>query len=311
MRASRIGPSLASSLLALALPALGHAQSLNVEFGNAGSTPAATYAAAGLAGTWNTVGVLPTGQRQALVGLDGAATPAKIYMNGGNSVTMLNVNDPGTSGEDQALMDDMLICQCNPVDMCLWVENLTNGEYEVTTYAMTPSEPTRFCPVRVDNGTPGPTNVGGVWPGAHQELTTFSRHTVTVTNGVVAFHSGTYNGFFQAGMNGFQLRMIPAVGVDAIDLGPSSIRSVTPNPASSIQRIDFHLASAGNGSLEIIDLGGRLVWRRSLAGLAAGPHTFEWDGRDLSGHASPPGIYFARLAGLGSASSLHKLVRIE
>jgi FlgD Ig-like domain len=311
MRVISLVRSFAVVSCVIAVPSFVAAQSLNVDFGDAGSTPSASYAAAGLAGTWNTVGVLPTGQRQGLVDLAGQPSAAKIYMNGGNSVTMLNVNDPGTSGNDQSLMDDMLICQCNPVDMCLWVEHLTNGEYEVTTYAMTPSEPTRFCPVRVDDGTPGPTNVGGAWPGAQQELVTFSRHTVTVSNGVVAFHSGTYNGFFQSGMNGFQLRLIPATGVDPLGTSSTRIRSITPNPAASIQRIDFSLASARDGALEILDLTGRVIWRRSFAGLAGGLHTFEWDGRDLAGHSSPPGIYFARLAGVGPGASLHKLVRIE
>ena len=310
MRVATLVRSLSVVLGVLALPSFAAAQSLNVDFGDVASTPSGSYAAAGLAGTWNTVGVLPTGQRQSLVDLAGQPSAAKIYMNGGNSVTMLNVNDAGTSGNDQSLMDDMIICQCSPVDMCLWVENLTNGEYEVTTYAMTPSEPSRLCPVRVDNGTPGPTDVGGAWPGSHQEHVTYSRHTVTVSNGVVAFHSGTAGGFFQSGMNGFQLRLIPAAGVNPLGTNSTRIRGITPNPAASIQRIDFQLASTGAGALEIVDLSGRMIWRRSLTGLSGGAHTFEWDGRDSDGHATPPGIYFARLAGL-AAGRPHKLIRID
>ena len=45
------------------------------------------------------------------------------------------------------------------------------------------------------------------------------------------------------------------------------------------------------------DLGGRLVGRAQSAvpGGKVGDQTFTWDGRDLSGHIVPPGIYLCRI----------------
>lgn len=121
---------LALALGFLTAPAQG--QSFNIDFGPAASAPPDSYAAAGVPGTWNTIGVLPGWERAPLVGLDGQPTPAMIYMFG-TSMSMLAVDDPAISGDDEALMDDMLIGLCDPVDVCVWVENLAEGDYEVIT----------------------------------------------------------------------------------------------------------------------------------------------------------------------------------
>jgi len=302
---------LCSILLAIATPAYG--QSFNIDFGSSGSTPAATYAAAGIPGTWNAIGVLPPFERAPLVDLAGQPSSAMIYMFGGT--IMMEVDDPGTSDDHQALMDDMLIGYCDPVDVCIWVENLVVGDYEVLTYALTPSDPARTCPVRVDFGSPGPTNVGGAWPGDHAELVTYVRHTVTPTNNKIALHSGTYNGNFQAGINGIQIRQLSGVSVDpSPSQGETRIRRISPNPSASPQTIEFTLAGTNAGrDLEIIDLAGRQVCRRPLAGLSAGAQALQWDGLDTAGRRARAGIYLARIAGAdpGAVASLHKLVRIQ
>jgi len=233
-------------------------------------------------------------------------------MFGGTS--LMEVDIPATSGDDEALMDDMLIGLCDPVDVCIWVENLEVGDYEVITYGLTPGEPTRLCPVRVDFGSPGPVDVGGAWPGSHAESATYARHLVTPANQRIGLHSGTYNGYFQAGINGIQIRKVGAAPVEPGPAGAAGIRRVSPNPAATAQRIEFTLARAApQGALEILDLAGRVVWRSPLAGLAAGPQEARWDGRDAGGRAVAAGLYFVRLAGAGpgAQAASRKLVRIE
>jgi len=296
--------------LAGAVPAAG--QSFNIDFGSAINAPSASYGAAGVPGAWNAVGVLEPFVRAPLVGLDGEASAAQIYMFGGTS--LIDVNDPATVGDDEALMDDMLIGFCDPVDVCIWVENLEVGDYEVITYGLTPGDPTRLCPVRVDFGSPGPTNVGGAWPGSHAESATYARQLVTPTAQRIGLHSGTYNGFFQAGINGLQIRKVGAAPVEPGPAGAAGIRRVSPNPAAASQRIEFTLAQAApDGALEILDLAGRVVWRAALAGLAAGPQEARWDGRNAGGRPVAAGIYFARLTGAGpdTEARARKLVRIE
>jgi len=66
----------------------------------------------------------------------------------------------------------------NPTDACIWVEHLLAGTYQVVIYAMTPDDPTNLSRVRVDSGSPGPTMVGGSWPGCTSRGSPTGRFTV-------------------------------------------------------------------------------------------------------------------------------------
>lgn len=287
------------------------AQSFNIDFGNAFSAPPSSYGAAGPAGTWNTVGVLPSGYHQPLVGLNGAPTAATIYMIGGTG--MLIADDPGTSGGDQALMDDMLTGMNNPVDVCIWVDGLAEGDYEVLTYAKTPNDPVETHRVRVDYGVPGPLYIGGAWPGAHQEGVTFAHHSVYVFDGEIALHSGEWGALIRSGMNGIQIVAPTETSVGGLPPAPPSfttIAGVHPNPSSARQLIELRLGERPQGEvLEIADVAGRIVWRQPIGGRPAGASGIEWDGRDAHGRSVPPGVYVARIC--GAAAAPHKIVRLR
>jgi len=200
-----------------ALTTVAAGQSLNIRFGTPASAPSATYAAAGPAGAWNSFQVTPAGVRQPLVDLRGTAVAARFYQIGNSS--MLSFDNPLTSGDDEKLMDSMILSTNSPTDGCFWVEGLMLGQYEVTIYAMTPDDPSLLTRTRVDNGSPGPIMVGGAWPGHHQAGVTYSRFTVTTTDGVIAFHDGLNGGVIQSGMNGAQLEFLPPGGARAINYG--------------------------------------------------------------------------------------------
>lgn len=293
---SRLIPALA--LIFMARAASVSAQSINVDFGS-GTPPADTYAAAGAAGHWNVIGVLPPYVTAPLVDVHGAPIAAEIYMYGGTD--MLSANNPALSGDDSALMNDMLIGHNDPVDECLWIDKLIDDQYEVLIYAMTPDDSSRLCRVRVDNGSPGPTNVGGAWPGMHQEGVTYERFVVQTSGGVIAFHSGLPNGYLQSGMNGVQIRPLSALSVSPQPAGPLGL-ALAPNPSRTDQAVDFTLASgAPSGHLELFDIGGRLLWSTAMA--SGG--TRRWNGRDVDGRTAPQGILFARWS--DSARGSHPL----
>lgn len=308
---------LASVLAGLALLASagpGAAQSVNIDFGAAGDAPSPAYAAAGLAGVWNEIAVHPPGERADLVGLDGALLAARIYGVGGTD--LITVDDPATSGDDDALVDDMLIGFNSPVDVCIWVENLENGNYVVVLYALTPNNPGLQHRVRVDFANPGPTMIGGGWPGAHQEDVTFERFAVTVTDGKIGLHSGLYGGQIESGLNAIQIiqsgTAVPFSPGDA--RGASRVERVYPNPASGPQTIELSIAAgAREGRLELFDAAGRLVWRAPLDRLEPGTNSLLWSGLDLSGRRVPPATYFVRLAGGApdAAAVPRKVVRIR
>jgi hypothetical protein len=290
---------------------LGFAQSINVDFGPASSLPSNPYHGAGSAGVWNAIGVLPPAQRAPLVAIDGSPVPAKIYMIGGTQ--LLASNDPVTSGDDEALLDDMLIGFNNPLDVCIFFESLDGGDYDVVVYAMTPNDPDLESRVRVDYATPEIVFVGGAWPGFHKEGTTYSRHTVTVTDGTLWLHSGLLGSLVQSGINGVQIRPLPPTGVGALE--PFEPRgtvqlSILPNPARGLQVLELFCARSTRGWLEIEDVRGRSVWSRTVE-LAPGENRLAWDGRDLHGRRVAAGVYFLRFRGTGSISQQTKLVRID
>ncbi len=246
--------------------------------------------------------------------MDVAGTPiaARIYMYGG--AQLLQADDPAISGDDAALMDDMLIGWNDPVDECLWIENLVDDTYEVLIYAMTPNDPSRLCRVRVDNGTPGPDSVGGAWPGAHQRGVTYERFVVHTTGGLIAFHSGLYGGYFQSGMNRVRIRPVSSTSVGsggpaAPGVGSAGLR-IALSPSGGTQSVGFALASGmPRGRLELFDTGGRLLWSTTLDAA----HSQHWDGFDLGGRAVPSGVLFARRSDLAKASSriTEKIVRLR
>src|SRR5438093_1584654 len=72
-----------------------------------------------------------------------------------------------------------------------------------------------------------------------------------------------------------------------------------PQPARGKLKVSFSLASGEPARLELLDIAGRCVLARQLAGLEPGDHTF---GFDEAGRL-PPGIYMIRIAqGARSAS---------
>ncbi len=252
--------------LALLTPALAGAQAFNIDFGSPESVPSPAYAAAGLAGVWNPVPVLSVGVRHPLVDLNGVPSIARIYQIGGS--TMLVHDDAATQGDDQALLDDMYLSVNNPLDLCIWIENLVNGPYEVLIYALTPGDPSLESRVRVDDGVPGPIMVGGAWSGQHVHGVSYGRHLVTITNGVIGLHSGLIQSLVQSGINGIQVRPVGGAAVgDATAPGLPVVVSIAPNPAAGDQAIQLMLPNAlRNVGLEIFDVAGRVVWRSSVVG---------------------------------------------
>ena len=63
-----------------------------------------------------------------------------------------------------------------------------------------------------------------------------------------------------------------------------------------------------NPPLDLYDLTGRCLWSWTSRGeLAAGPHTFAWNGRDRARALAPSGVYIVR-ARAGSEKREAKLV---
>ena len=208
--------------LFLATPALG--QSLNIDFGESDNHPLPTYAAAGLPGVWNSFPALHGTSENHLLGLDGQPTGARLLQLGG--FENLNEHDPSISREDALLMDDFLVTYNATLESCIFFDDLEPGEYEVLVYARMPDSRVKsYTSVDQEVGFPH-YEVGGDWPGGHQELVSFSRHFVTVgPDGNLDLHSGIVPGanpLLGAALNGIQLILGDPIFGDGFESGDTS-----------------------------------------------------------------------------------------
>ncbi len=207
---------------ALSLAPAASAQSINIDFGPvdpkdpAAHQPSSTYAAAGLPGYWNSIPAFHTTTTFDLIDRAGNVTPVRLLQIGGTQ-TLLGV-DPATSGDDERLMDDHLITY-NAVESCLFFDGLEPGTYTMLLYARMPNKPGVMSYTDCDEEPGNPYyQVGGVWPGGHEVLVTYSRHVAIVSeNQRLRAHSGLVPGGTPsegAALNGVQLHRAPDCPAD-------------------------------------------------------------------------------------------------
>jgi hypothetical protein len=189
---------------AIAAPArIAGAQSINVSFGHTSDGPAASYAAAGTAGVWNTVTGID-GSTFDMVGLDGHATG--VTMTQSPTTTTLSGSDPSVSGDDAKLLNTGL--DTTGAETCLAFAGMAAGDYEVLVYAWTPNQPSVKSRTRQDSA-PATIDVGGAWTGDHVEGVTYARYMVTVGHdGALPAHSGLAPNMPSAALNGVQIRSL-------------------------------------------------------------------------------------------------------
>ncbi len=98
-----------------------------------------------------------------------------------------------------------------------------------------------------------------------------------------------------------------SVNVPVIPHASLVLRSIRPNPTSSLASIVFKLRSSQEIRLTVHDVRGRLVWHQTITDLEPGTHTILWNPEDVHGMPLSPGIYFVRIAS-GSERFSAKLV---
>jgi hypothetical protein len=94
----------------------------------------------------------------------------------------------------------------------------------------------------------------------------------------------------------------PFAGVRSLEL------SAFPNPGNPRTVLSLSIPRDGRARLDIVNVGGRLVRRLWEGPIAAGLHTFPWDGRSESGRSVASGLYFARLVHDGKSRTERLLI---
>lgn len=178
------------------------AQSVNIDYGDGAGTPSADYAATGSPGVWNALAGL-AGTPETLVGLDGTPISATVTLTSGAGGPAHTFDDPGTSGNDEQLLDDYTSGGTDAVGSILFT-GLENGSYDVIVYAWTPGSDDVFTSVWANCADIISFLIGGSWPGSLEDGITQARFVKTVVDGTMQVC--TAGGLFWEGaINGIQL----------------------------------------------------------------------------------------------------------
>jgi hypothetical protein len=103
--------------------------------------------------------------------------------------------------------------------------------------------------------------------------------------------------------------LLEPTGVEAYDVRELAL-SASPNPFTSRTSIQFALPAAGEATIRVYEITGRLVRTIHRTGLSGGAHSIAWDGRDELGQNVAAGVYLYRLES-GRVSETHQVVRIR
>jgi hypothetical protein len=95
---------------------------------------------------------------------------------------------------------------------------------------------------------------------------------------------------------------VPGAPTDA----GTTLSLARPTPSRSSVSLTLTLADAGEVSLGVYDVAGRLVRTLLHGALPAGRHVATWDGRGRDGESCPPGLYFVR--GHGGRQALERRI---
>ncbi len=83
-----------------------------------------------------------------------------------------------------------------------------------------------------------------------------------------------------------------------------------PNPFNPTTRISYVLEKAGQASVRVYDLQGRLVRELVSGTRPAGPGTVTWDGNDADGLRAASGVYFVQVLSGGQRAD-HKMILLK
>ncbi len=141
------------------------------------------------------------------------------------------------------------------------------------------------------------------WPGlsAHS----LEQHLVTTGDAIV------YDLPIGKKLNAYRaVTMSLAVGDGPESGALVSLAPARPNPFRDRVALEYSLARAGEASLVILDVQGRVVRTLFRGSTSAGTHRVEWDGRSSDGARAESGVYFARFLS-GPESAVRRIAYIR
>ena len=179
-------------------------QSVNIDYHDAQGVPTSDYAAAGIAGVWNSLAG-PPGIPESLLDLNGLPTSITVTQTGATSLQ--SVPNEDVMGNDGALLNDRLLSTYATINLDF--AGLQSGLYEVYTYAF--SRTPRDVTVTIDDDPSTAFDYVTGWNGALELGNTHALHLVDVTGRTLRV--GIDFPGDDPVVSGIQLVLVPSPGV--------------------------------------------------------------------------------------------------
>lgn len=128
-----------------------------------------------------------------------------------------------------------------------------------------------------------------------------------VAIGGVFLHVGGLDGIPSSYIGVYEGDVVSVPGDDFLTSPPRPLLHATPTPFASRVELSVRLPRSGPVRLTVHDVTGRQVDTLIDAWQAAGTLRVTWDGRDHDGRRLAPGVYLARLDGMGVEETIRLL----
>ena len=151
--------------------------------------------------------------------------------------------------------------------------------------------------------------------GDGDDITCTSPGWYTFKHGFVDCYAGcVYAHYWQFMVSDNTATLVSEYGAGLSDVeggdhaGGLELRQNHPNPFNPATSVSFTLGESSFVSIDIYDLGGRLVCTLFAGDMDAGDHEIPWRGQDSSGNAVASGVYFCRLKAGTQVESMKMLL---
>jgi hypothetical protein len=192
--------------LVVSTASVASAQGFNIDVGYLAGNPSNLYgAAANQAGYWN---AMTSEAPMTLNYLGNSPSSATISANSSGGWGF-GFDNPGTTGDDAALMDDG-----KDGSVTFHITGLWQGFYDVYTYAWAPDDPFSLTRVTVTGSHDPYVDVGGVWPNGFVQGTTHAKHRVYVGAGSPDIDIDCSPAVGYQTINGIQIQPVPSFNID-------------------------------------------------------------------------------------------------
>jgi hypothetical protein len=256
------------------------------------------------------------------------ATASHVYAAAGAYLVTLTVTDDGTPSLSDAASTSATVLNLIPAQMTMKLPgsgNLrTNGGgnqfagLELNSQPVTDIDPSS---VRMSTTYPGAGTASEIAPSGGKSAAVGDLDKDGVPELVVSFSRSSINDLLGNVPNGTTVTLVlsatangvPVQGTRDVQVktnGSSAVSAfASPNPFNPETKVSYSLKNAGNTTVRIFSLEGRLVRTLHDGFATSGTHEVRWNGRDDSGRAVTTGVYFlsVKSAGTKAVSKLHLL----